>query len=345
MPAIIWAKRSAARPSRIAFTIISAPVCTSSANFALANNTPPKAAQISTKGPLGLRVKTRITSATSNALPSAGAKGWFISLITAVVRQPAALAVFVSAFAKPRACAMSFIKAPLPVLTSKTKPSKPPANFLERIEAVIRSMLSTVDVTSRTAYKRLSAGAIDALAPTMAQPALLTTSRNLRSLSCVLTPGMDSNLSNVPPVWPKPRPEIIGTNAPQAAKAGANNRLTQSPTPPVECLSKIGPSSFHDITVPLSRIAIVSATRPTSPRPFRQTAIANAPACASLTVSSANPCANHDSSWRFGVWRCLSFPITPRAVISFIAVILSKTRHQRHQAKARPCGSLVLRLS
>ena len=30
-------------------------------------------------------------------------------------------------------------------------------------------------------------------------------------------PGMESNLSSVPPVWPSPRPEIIGTKAPQAA--------------------------------------------------------------------------------------------------------------------------------
>ena len=45
----------------------------------------------------------------------------------------------------------------------------------------------------------------------------------------------------MPPVWPRPRPEIIGTKAPQAASIGASIRLTLSPTPPVECLSTTGP--------------------------------------------------------------------------------------------------------
>ena len=42
---------------------------------------------------------------------------------------------------------------------------------------------------------------------------------------------MASSLSSVPPVWPRPRPEIIGTAAPQAARIGARIRLTLSPTP------------------------------------------------------------------------------------------------------------------
>ena len=52
---------------------------------------------------------------------------------------------------------------------------------------------------------------------------------------------MAESLSSVPPVWPSPRPEIIGTKAPQAATSGASIRLTLSPTPPVECLSSTGP--------------------------------------------------------------------------------------------------------
>jgi thymidine phosphorylase len=36
-------------------------------------------------------------------------------------------------------------------------------------------------------------------------------------------------LSSVPPVWPRPRPLIIGTMAPQAARIGASIRLTLSP--------------------------------------------------------------------------------------------------------------------
>ena len=44
-----------------------------------------------------------------------------------------------------------FIKAPLPHLTSKIRPCNPAASFLDRIEAVIKSRLSTVEVTSRIA--------------------------------------------------------------------------------------------------------------------------------------------------------------------------------------------------
>ncbi len=48
---------------------------------------------------------------------------------------------------------------------------------------------------------------------------------------------MDSSLSIVPPVVPRPRPESLATGAPQAATMGSEVRLTLSPTPPVECLS------------------------------------------------------------------------------------------------------------
>ena len=51
---------------------------------------------------------------------------------------------------------------------------------------------------------------------------------------------MDSSLSRVPPVWPRPRPDIIGTAMPQAATMGASGMLILSPTPPVECLSTFG---------------------------------------------------------------------------------------------------------
>jgi hypothetical protein len=43
------------------------------------------------------------------------------------------------------------MNAPDPHFISKTKPSKPAASFFDNIEAVIRSKLSTVDVTSLTA--------------------------------------------------------------------------------------------------------------------------------------------------------------------------------------------------
>ena len=56
-----------------------------------------------------------------------------------------------------------------------------------------------------------------------------------------LKPFIDSTLSSVPPVWPKPRPDILATLAPQAATIGVKERLVLSPTPPVECLSTLIP--------------------------------------------------------------------------------------------------------
>ena len=52
---------------------------------------------------------------------------------------------------------------------------------------------------------------------------------------------MDSILSTVPPVWPRPRPDILATGTPQEATMGAMTRVVLSPTPPVECLSTLTP--------------------------------------------------------------------------------------------------------
>ncbi len=64
----------------------------------------------------------------------------------------------------------------------------------------------------------------------------------------MLKPGMVSSLSKVPPVWPRLRPLIMGTQMPgipagvgwarpAAARMGAMRSEVLSPTPPVECLS------------------------------------------------------------------------------------------------------------
>src|SRR4051812_49053114 len=100
---------------------------------------------------------------------------------------------------------------------------------------------------------------------------------------------MLSSLSSVPPVWPRPRPEIIGTATSQAARIGASMTLTLSPTPPVECLSTTGLPRSQSSTSPESRIARVSATRSSLSRPRRKKAIASAPTWASLRVPSVIP--------------------------------------------------------
>ena len=54
--------------------------------------------------------------------------------------------------------------------------------------------------------------------------------------SAMRNPGMLSSLSSVPPVWPRPRPDIFGTTTPHDAASGASTIDTLSPTPPVLCL-------------------------------------------------------------------------------------------------------------
>ena len=59
---------------------------------------------------------------------------------------------------------------------------------------------------------------------------------------------MASSLSSVPPVWPRPRPLIIGNGrAPPAATIGARMSEVLSPTPPVECLSTFFHRKFEMI--------------------------------------------------------------------------------------------------
>lgn len=98
-------------------------------------------------------------------------------------------------------------------------------------------------------------------------------------------PGMDSSLSSVPPVWPRPRPESCGTAAPQAATSGASGRVILSPTPPVECLSAVGrerESKF--MRSPLAIIAAVQRAISARFMPFSRMAMARADICSSATA-------------------------------------------------------------
>src|SRR5437588_626137 len=53
----------------------------------------------------------------------------------------------------------------------------------------------------------------------MAQPTSASTRRNSASDKLTLNPGMASSLSSVPPVWPRPRPLIIGTRRPESQQS------------------------------------------------------------------------------------------------------------------------------
>ena len=82
------------------------------------------------------------------------------------------------ASASARASSIVFMNAPSPTLTSRTIASAPPASFLDMMLAAISETLSTVAVTSRSAYKRLSAGTRFALWPMIARPISRTWATN-----------------------------------------------------------------------------------------------------------------------------------------------------------------------
>ena len=71
---------------------------------------------------------------------------------------------------------------------------------------------------------------------------------------------MDDNLSTVPPVKPRDRPDIFATGTPAAAAMGAVTSVTVSPTPPVECLSTLIPGiDDRSACLPEAAMAMVSA--------------------------------------------------------------------------------------
>ena len=140
-------------------------------------------------------------------------------------------------FAKALASSIVFIKAPEPTFTSKQKASVPSATFFERMLEVISGIDSTVPETSRKAYKSLSAGTTLSVCPIIEKPQVSIVFLNSSTVKFVRYPSIDSNLSRVPPVYPKARPAIIGTLSPCDATMAAKGSEILSPTPPVECLS------------------------------------------------------------------------------------------------------------
>ena len=168
----------------------------------------------------------------------------------------------------------SFMKAPEPALTSSTTASAPVAIFLLITELAINGIDSTVAVTSRSAYRRPSPGTSSGDCAATASPRSRTAATNASGSVDVVTPGIASSLSIVPPVWPSPRPDILATAAPAAASIGASASVVLSPTPPVLCLSTTGRSNPWKLSRrPLSASASVRARVSPSSSPRQHTAI------------------------------------------------------------------------
>ena len=109
------------------------------------------------------------------------------------------------------------------------------------------------------------------------QPSFCTWALASASVRLVRKPGIASSLSSVPPVWPSPRPDIMGTATPQAATSGARTSETLSPTPPVECLSMRGVAQPSNVSRwPDASMASVSAASSVRSSPRRNAAIRSA---------------------------------------------------------------------
>ena len=176
------------------------------------------------------------------------------------------------------------MNAPDPTFTSSTSAPVPSAIFLLMIELAISGIASTVPVTSRSAYSFLSAGASPSPAAQITAPTSSSCRISSSFDSAARQPGIDSSLSSVPPVWPRPRPDSCGTATPQAATNGANGNVILSPTPPVECLSAVGRDSLpKSIRSPDAIIAAVQRAISRRFIPFSRIAIASADICSSAT--------------------------------------------------------------
>ena len=89
----------------------------------------------------------------------------------------------------------------------------------------------------------------------------LTLSKKRCSEMPVTKPGKLSSLSIVPPVCPRPRPDILAIFTPQEATIGQSTRLVLSPTPPVECLSALTPRIGERSSVSPERIMLIVRSR------------------------------------------------------------------------------------
>ena len=189
------------------------------------------------------------------------------------------------------ACSLSVMNAALPYFTSRTKAEIPSAAFFDTIDEVISGIDATVPVTSRNAYIRLSAGTSESVCPTIANPISPTCFCNSFIDRSTRKPAILSSLSKVPPVCPNPRPEIIGTLSPQAARAGAKMIETLSPTPPVECLSTTRwlQSLGQAKTFPESLIALVRKIVEFSSSPFSNISLNQSMTRSSLSEPSTTP--------------------------------------------------------
>ena len=220
-----------------------------------------------------------IASLTSKVFPTAYPTGSSISVIIHTVSIPASLPISIISLESSSASFLFCIKAPLPQVTSNSNFLAPAAIFLLIILEAINGILFVQAIVSLKAYIFLSAGAKFKVCVIKLIPISFTFFLNSSMLIPVLYPGIDSNLSAVPPVNPNPLPDIFATGIPTEDNIGIKIKVILSPTPPVLCLSTV----FEDISLksnisPEFAIAIVKFTVSSLVIPFIHIAITNAAA-------------------------------------------------------------------
>ena len=153
---------------------------------------------VRSSGPSPRSVST--ASSTSSELPILWPSGMSMLVISAPTFRPACSPMATIFSASVTACSFVFINAPLPHFTSSRMQSLPAASFLLIMDIAISGMLSTVPVTSRSAYIFLSAGVRFPDCPMTHRPISFTMRKNSSRSSATCMPGIDSSLSTVPPV-------------------------------------------------------------------------------------------------------------------------------------------------
>ena len=157
------------------------------------------------------------------------------------------------------------MKAPEPVLTSRTSASRPAASFFDRIEAVIRSINSTVPVTSRMRVEAaVGGGDVGGLADDGAADLARPRGGRSRRRAGSRSRGWRRTCRACRRCGRGRGRRSSARRRRRRRAPGASIRLTLSPTPPVECLSTTGPGRSQASTAPQSRMARVSATRSSS---------------------------------------------------------------------------------
>ena len=105
------------------------------------------------------------------------------------------------------------MNAPPPVLTSRTSAADAFGDLLAHDRRRDqRNALDRAGDVAQGVQPPVGRGDLGGLADQRAADRLPRPRRNSSSDSAVRKPGIDSSLSSVPPVWPRPRPDIIGTD-------------------------------------------------------------------------------------------------------------------------------------